>query len=122
MTVVVTPLIGLEGDLVRRGSDIGLDSVLYRRETPGRAKVVVVVTETTGSGNDFRRCIMDLQTEGKLERIVWDEAGLKNILGLIFVGFRIDSPYKAVTLVSRNLPLRQRLFLLQQAHKVTGQQ
>jgi len=39
---------------------------------------------------------------------------LENILRRIFVGFRVDSPYKGVTLVRRNLPLRQRLFILQQ--------
>ena len=73
VTVVITPLIALGEDLVRRCSDAGLDSVLYRQSSPRRAKVVVVVTETAG-GDEFRQFIMDLQMEGRLERVVWDEA------------------------------------------------
>ena len=73
VTVVITPLIALGEDLVRRCGDAGLDSVMYRRGSQRRAKVVVVVTETAG-GDDFRQFIMDLQMEGQLERVVWDEA------------------------------------------------
>ena len=73
VTIVITPLIALGEDLVRRCNDAGLDSVLYRRQYQRRAKVVVVVTETAG-GDDFRQFIIDLQMEGRLERVVWDEA------------------------------------------------
>ena len=73
VTVVITPLIALGEDLVRRCIDAGLDSAMYRGDSPRRAKVVVVVTETAG-GDDFRQFVMDLQMEGRLERVVWDEA------------------------------------------------
>ena len=73
VTVVITPLVALGEDLVRRCNDASLDSVLYRRESQRRAKVVVVITETAG-GDDFHQFITDLQMEGRLERVVWDEA------------------------------------------------
>ena len=73
VTVVVTPLIALGKDMVRRFQQVGLDTILYSQYCQRRAKIVVVVTETAGH-QDFQQYVMDLQLEGVLDRVVYDEA------------------------------------------------
>jgi len=72
-TVVITPLIALGEDLVRRFTGANVDTVLYREDCPRRAKVIVAVTETARKDH-FRQFVMELQLEGKLDRVVYDEA------------------------------------------------
>jgi hypothetical protein len=73
VTVIVTPLIALGEDLVRRFKEVGLDTILYSRHCKRRAKVVVVVTEKAGH-DEFAEFMRDIQLEGCLDRVVYDEA------------------------------------------------
>ena len=73
VTVIITPLIALGNDLVKRFKESDVDVVLYKGRGQRKAKVVVVVTETARMEH-FQEYIMELQREARLERIVYDEA------------------------------------------------
>lgn len=72
-TVVITPLVALGDDLLRRCKEASISSFIYGKSRPREAKIVIVVTETANS-QQFSQFILDLHLDGKLDRIVFDEA------------------------------------------------
>ena len=72
-TVIITPLVALGDDLLKRCEKAGISSFIYGKTRPKKAKIVIVVTETTLS-SAFSQFILDLYLENQLERIIYDEA------------------------------------------------
>jgi len=101
VTVIVTPLIALGRDLVRRFKEVKVDTILYSRTCQRRAKVVVVVTETA-SQEYFVEYLRDLQLEGVLDRVVYDEA--HKLIS--------DQSYRPYIMSSKDLRLRCQLMFI----------
>ena len=72
-TVVITPLVALGNDLLRRCKEHSVDAIIFGKGFNRYARVVIVVTETAGSSS-FQSFIMQIHLDGKLDRIVTDEA------------------------------------------------
>jgi superfamily II DNA helicase RecQ len=72
-TVVVTPLVALGDQLVERMVELNIDCVKWNRVWTRKAKVVVVVAETTLT-TDFRCFLAGLDRSKELARVVYDEA------------------------------------------------
>ena len=71
-TVVITPLVALAEDMLRRCKEIGIDAIIYRGSHARRARIVIIVTETAVSGSCIQ-FIRDLHLTKSLDRIVFDE-------------------------------------------------
>jgi superfamily II DNA helicase RecQ len=71
-TVVITPLVALAEDLLRRCKATGIDAIIYGRGVNRSARIVVIVTETVISGSCLQ-FIRDLYLTKCLDRIVFDE-------------------------------------------------
>jgi len=71
-TVVITPLVALAEDLLRRCKATGIDAIIYGRGVNRSARIVVIITETAISGSCLQ-FIRDLHLEKCLDRIVFDE-------------------------------------------------
>jgi len=71
-TVVITPLVALAEDLLRRCKATGIDAIIYGRGVKRSARIVVIVTETAISGSCLQ-FIRDLHLTKCLDRIVFDE-------------------------------------------------
>lgn len=72
-TVVVTPLVALGDQLVKRMQELNIDCIKWNRVWTRKAKVVVVVAETTLT-RDFRCFLAGLDRSNELSRVVYDEA------------------------------------------------
>ena len=72
-TVVITPLVALAEDMLRRCQEFNIDSFIFGRKKEMRAKIVIVVTETAVT-SAFSQFILDVHLTNGLERIVFDEA------------------------------------------------
>ena len=72
-TVVITPLVALSEDMLRRCKEANIKSFIYGTTRTTTANVVIIVTETAVSSR-FSQYILDLHLENKLERIIFDEA------------------------------------------------
>ena len=72
-TVVITPLVVLADDLLRRCKEFNIDCFIFGRTAQRMAKVVIIVTETAVR-LAFSQFILDIHLSKGLERIVFDEA------------------------------------------------
>jgi len=71
-TAVVTPLVALAEDMLRRCKDAGIDCIIYGRVAPRMARIIIVVTESAASSS-FAQFMLDIHLKGRLDRIVFDE-------------------------------------------------
>src|SRR5579859_3737174 len=71
-TIVITPLVALAEDMLRRCRATGIDTIIYGRGQLRSARIVVIVTETAISGSCIQ-FIRDLHLAKSLDRIVFDE-------------------------------------------------
>ena len=71
-TIVITPLVALAEDILRRCKATGIDTIIYGRGLIRGARIVVIVTETAISGSCLQ-FIRDLHLTKCLDRIVFDE-------------------------------------------------
>jgi superfamily II DNA helicase RecQ len=71
-TVVITPLVALAEDLLRRCKATGIDAIIYRRGANRSARIVIIVTEMAISSSCLQ-FIRDLHLNKCLDRIVFDE-------------------------------------------------
>src|SRR5256714_4097986 len=71
-TIVITPLVALAEDMLRRCKATGIDTIIYGRGSLRSARIVVIVTETAISGSCIQ-FIRDLHLTKSLDRIVFDE-------------------------------------------------
>ena len=71
-TIVITPLVALAEDMLRRCKSTGIDSILYGHGPVRGARIVIIVTETAISGSCIQ-FIRDLHLTKCLDRIVFDE-------------------------------------------------
>jgi hypothetical protein len=72
-TIVITPLVALAEDILRRCQDAMIDAIIYGRVQARMARIVIVVTETAVNSS-FSQFILDIYLAKKLDRIVFDEA------------------------------------------------
>jgi superfamily II DNA helicase RecQ len=71
-TIIITPLVSLAEDMLRRCKSTGIDAILYGRGPIRGARIVIIVTETAISGSCIQ-FIRDLHLTKCLDRIVFDE-------------------------------------------------
>ena len=71
-TIVITPLVALAEDILRRCRATGIDTIIYGRGQLRSARIVVIITETAISGSCIQ-FIRDLHLAKSLDRIVFDE-------------------------------------------------
>jgi superfamily II DNA helicase RecQ len=71
-TIVITPLVALADDMLRRCKETGIDAIVYGRGPIRRARIVIIVTETAISGSCIQ-FIRDLHLSKCLDRIIFDE-------------------------------------------------
>lgn len=72
-TIVVLPFRALTKDLVKRSRGLGLTSVVWTDVNQPSARIIFVGAETAAVNDDFLTYVSDMQTRGKLDRIVIDE-------------------------------------------------
>jgi hypothetical protein len=72
-TLVITPLVALAEDLLDRCQKASIEAFIYGKMRQRRARVVIVTPESS-SYMGFGKYIMGLHLEGRLERIILDEA------------------------------------------------
>jgi len=72
-TVVVVPLIALQGDMKRRCQKLGISCVEWESRHPPDAAAVVLVTPESAVGETFTTFLNQLQATRQLDRIVIDE-------------------------------------------------
>jgi superfamily II DNA helicase RecQ len=72
-TIVITPLVALAEDILRRCQDAMIDVIIYGRVQARMVRIVIVVTETAVNSS-FSQFILDIYLAKKLDRIVFDEA------------------------------------------------
>ena len=73
-TVVVLPFRALTKDLVKRCRALGLSCSVWTGLNQQSKRLIFVGAETAAVNDDFLTYLSDLQTQGKLDRIVVDEA------------------------------------------------
>jgi len=71
-TVIVTPLVALAEDMLRRCKEAGIDCIIYGRVAPRMARIIIVITESAASSS-FAQFMLDIHLKGRLDRIVFDE-------------------------------------------------
>jgi superfamily II DNA helicase RecQ len=71
-TIVITPLVALAEDILRRCKEANIDCIIYGRVQARYAKIIIVITESAIS-DSFVQFILDIHIKGKLDRIVFDE-------------------------------------------------
>jgi superfamily II DNA helicase RecQ len=71
-TIVITPLVALAEDMLRRCKEIGIDAIIYGGGHARRARIVIIITESAISGSCIQ-FIQDLHLAKSLDRIVFDE-------------------------------------------------
>ncbi|KAI8394943.1 hypothetical protein FOFC_21656, partial [Fusarium oxysporum] len=73
VTVVVTPLVSLENDMVRRCIKLGIDAYVWKSREVQRAASLVFVTPESAVSKGFRMFIERMHGQQKLDRVVVDE-------------------------------------------------
>ena len=71
-TCIVTPLVALAEDMLRRCKEAEIDCIIYGRVPPRTARIIIVVTESAASSS-FTQFMLDIHLKGRLDRIVFDE-------------------------------------------------
>ncbi len=73
-TIVVLPFRALTKDLMKRCRALGLSSSIWAGPDQQSRQIVFVGAETAAVNDDFLTFVSDLQVQGKLDRIIVDEA------------------------------------------------
>ena len=75
-TIVVLPFRALTKDLIKRCRQFGLGCILWSSKQQSSAPIIFVSAETAAVNDDFLTFASELQTQGKLDRIIVDECHL----------------------------------------------
>ena len=73
VTVVVTPLVVLENDMVQRCGRLGIDAYIWTRDGVQRAASIVFVTPESAVTKGFRVFVERMHGQQKMDRVVVDE-------------------------------------------------
>ena len=73
-TIVVLPFRALTKDLIKRCRALGLSSSVWSGLHQQSRRIIFVGAETAAINDDFLTYVSELQTQGKLDRIIVDEA------------------------------------------------
>ncbi|EMT67217.1 Putative ATP-dependent DNA helicase Q1, partial [Fusarium odoratissimum] len=73
VTVVITPLVALENDMVGRCIKLGIDAYVWKSREVQRAASLVFVTPESAVSKGFRMFIERMHGQQKLDRVVVDE-------------------------------------------------
>ncbi|TPX16410.1 uncharacterized protein E0L32_012428, partial [Thyridium curvatum] len=73
VTVVVTPLVALQDDMVDRCRRHGIDAYVWKSRGPQRAAALVFVTPESAAGQGFREFVERMRSQHRLDRVVVDE-------------------------------------------------
>jgi superfamily II DNA helicase RecQ len=71
-TIVVTPLVALAEDMLRRCKTAEIDAIIYGRGRPRMSTIVIIVTESAVTSTSMQ-FIVDIFLAKRLDRIVFDE-------------------------------------------------
>lgn len=73
VTVVITPLVALENDMVQRCARLGIDGYIWKRDQVQRAASLVFVTPESVVTKGFQMFVERMHGQQKLDRVVVDE-------------------------------------------------
>ncbi|PON20110.1 hypothetical protein TGAM01_v211033 [Trichoderma gamsii] len=73
MTIVVTPLLALEGDMVRRCGQMGIDAYVWKSRGVQRGAALVFITPEGAATKGFRAFVERMHGQQRLDRVVVDE-------------------------------------------------